>query len=120
MSELTPAEALGRGVAFGNLWDFEVRAGSIGDVDGYDVLGRDLAFGTIRELDSIRGERVDADLAEDVAIAVRRVANRDGRVRRIVEPIDVRAADDRDDATVEVDLTVVAATGERGEYVLPL
>lgn len=119
MPELTPAEALGRGIAFGNLWDFEVRAGSIGDVDGYDLLGRDLAFGTIQELDPIRGDRITPDLAEEVKIALRRVANRDGRVRRVVDPIEVRESDQRN-ATVEAEFTVVASTGERGEFVLPL
>jgi len=119
MPELTAEEALGRGVAFGNLWDFDVRAGSIGVVDGYDVLGRDLAWGTIQELDAKRGQPLTPDLAEEVKIALRRVARRDGRVRRIVPPIDVREAESGD-ATVEVAITVIANTGERGEYVLPL
>jgi len=119
MSELTPAEALGRGISFGRLWDFEVDAGaSIGEVDGYDVLGRDLAFGTIQELDEERGRRLTPDLAEDVKIAVRRVANRDGRVSRIVPPIEVREG--HETSWVEVDLTLVANTGDRGEFVLPL
>lgn len=119
MPELTTAEALGTGVAFGDLWDFEVRAGSIGVIDGFDVLGRDLAFGTIRELDEKRGQRLTPDLAEEVKIALRRVANRDGRVGRIVPPIEVTAPDDQD-ATAEVAITLVANTGDRGEYVLTI
>lgn len=117
MPELTTDEALGTGVAFEDLWDFEVQAGSIGVIDGFDVLGRDLAFGTIQELDEKRGQRLTPDLAEEVKIALRRVASRDGRVARIVPPIEVTEADDQD-ATAEVAITLVANTGERGEYVL--
>jgi hypothetical protein len=120
MADLTPAEALGRGLRFGQLWDFDVtEGGSIAAVDGYDCLGRDLAYGTMQEADGLRGRRVDADLAEEVKIAVRRVANRDDRISRIEPPIEVREADD-DAAWVEVDLTVVSVDDERGEYVLPL
>jgi len=118
MPELTTDEALGRGVAFGNLWDFEVRAGSMGVVDGFDCLGRDLAFGTVQELDPKRGELSKPDLAEEVKIAVRRVANRDGRVRRIVPRIEVEQGDTT--ARADVSLTVIAETGERGEYVLTI
>jgi hypothetical protein len=116
VSELTPSDALGSGVAVENLWDFEVQAGSIGVVDGLDALGRDLAFGTIHELDELRGERLTPDLAAEIEIVVRRVANRDDRVSRVVPPIEVTETDDG--ATAEVALTVVATTGERGEYVL--
>lgn len=118
MTELTTDEALGRGVAFGNLWDFEVQAGSMGVVDGFDCLGRDLAFGTVQELDTRRGALAAPDLAEEVKIVVRRVANRDGRVARIVPPIEVEQGDST--ATAVVRLTVVARTGERGEYVLSI
>ena len=117
MSEPTTAEALGTGIAFGDLWDFHVQAGSIGAIDGFDVLGRDLAFGTIQELDEKRGQPLTPNLAEEVKIALRRVANRDGRVRRIVSPIEVTESDDQE-ATAEVAMTVVANTAERGEYVL--
>lgn len=118
MSELTPAEALGRGLDFASLWDFDVSAGSIGTIDGYDLLGRDLAFGTIQELEEHRGDRLTANLAEEVKIALRRVARRDGRVSRVVPPIEVSESDDAE--TAEVAVTLVANTGERGEYVLQL
>lgn len=117
-SDPTEAEMYGRGLSFGSRWDFETRAGSIALVEGEDVLGRDLAFGTTLELGELLHERLTPDLAEEIKIAVKRVARRDGRIQRVVEPVEVRRTDDA--GTAEVQLTVVAKTGERGEFVLPL
>lgn len=117
-SDLTEAEMYGRGLSFGSRWDFETRAGSIALAEGEEVLGRDLAFGTTIELGELLHERLTPDLAEEIKIAVKRVARRDGRIQRVVEPVEVRRTDDA--GTAEVHLTVIAKTGERGEFVLPL
>jgi len=119
MPELTDEEALGRGLAFTSLWDFETTAGSFATVDGVEALGRDLAFATVQELDDELGGILTAEDIEEIKIALRRVANRDSRVARIVPPITVEPTDDAN-AMAEVSLKLVAQTGERGDHVLQL
>jgi hypothetical protein len=101
------------------LWDFETNAGSVELIDGFDVLGRDLAFAAIQHLDVERGGLLTPETREDIRIVVKRVAQRDDRVARIISPIEVEPADDAT-RMAEVRLELVAETGERGEHILPL
>lgn len=117
MPDLTPAEALGTGPGFSQHWDVETRAGSVALRSGIDKLGEDLAFQIIRTAreQEFRGRRYTPELREDVRIVVQRVATSDSRVQR-VEDITIQQSDDASQ-TAEVQLTVIAETGARGEFV---
>lgn len=116
--DLTPKEAFGTGLAFEQDWDVDVSTGgSLGLVDGLDVLGRDLAFGISRRVreDDLRGRRFTDDLRADLRIAVRGVARQDSRVDRVAE-LTVTEADNAQ-TTAEVELIVIADTDDRGAFV---
>jgi hypothetical protein len=121
MVELTNEEEanLGTGVAFSSRFDAVEYAGSVDLIDGFDVVARDLSFGTRRELDKTRGDLPDAEFAEEVRVTVRDdVVAVDSRIERIVGDIDVNL--DESPTAVSVELTVEAVTGERGDLVLPI
>lgn len=114
---LTDAETLGVGLDFTQYWDVDVTAGSIGQVDGIANLEKDLAWSLMQAAaeEELRGRRFSPELREDTRIVVRRVATADSRIRRI-EDITVSDPDDTR-KTVEVQLTIIATTDERGEFV---
>ncbi|MDY6779319.1 MAG: hypothetical protein SV760_01980 [Halobacteria archaeon] len=114
----TDAEAYGVGLQFENRWDFDVEGGSIALTEGEFVLARDLAWATTIELGEKLNERLTRDLAEEIKIALRRVARRDDRVDRVVPPIVVSKTDDP--GTAEVELDVVAAHGVDSEFILTI
>lgn len=121
MVELTNEEEanLGTGAAFSDLFDVVEYAGSVDLVDGFDVLARDLAFGTRRELDKNRGDLPDAEFSEEVRVTLRDdVVGVESRIERIVGDIDVNL--DESPTAVSAELTVEAVTGERGDLVLPI
>lgn len=119
MVELDDPEArnLGKGLAFSQYWDYDVEVGSIDIIDGFDVLARDLSFAFTREYDGIIGDKITAETREDIAVAAKNVANRDSRVERVVPPVEVTKIGS---GTVEVRMTLVANTDERGEAVLKI
>ncbi|MDY6780072.1 MAG: hypothetical protein SV760_05940, partial [Halobacteria archaeon] len=114
----TDAEAYGVGLKFEDRWDFDVEAGSIALTRGEWVLARDLAWATTIELGEKLNQRLTTDLAEEIKIALRRVARRDDRVDRVVSPIVVSKTEDA--GTAEVDLEIVAAHGVDSEFVLTI
>lgn len=115
------ADTLGRGLSFGKRWDVEVASsGSIGVTAGLDVLGRDLAFALNQELGSVRGTRLTPDDRNNIKSTVEDIATEDTRVDRIIKPIEVGSRRDGDIVTATVTLEVVAATGDRAEFILPL
>lgn len=117
MPDLSEAEALGRGIRFTSNWDFETARGSLDLIEGVDVLGRDLAWGLSQELDTVaRGDYLDADTREQVRATIKTLANQDGRIDRVVEPIGVERSS-RDDAEVEISVEIVAVIDARGEFV---
>jgi len=120
MTDLTNADALGTGLSWTQHWDVETRAGSLGLTSGLDKLGDDLAFSLMQAAREagLRGRRFNPDLREDARIVARRVANSVSRI----ETLEALTISEPDDArtTAEVQLTVVANTGARGEFVFPL
>lgn len=118
--EDTLANRLGVGIHLDSDFDLRERGGSIGTVDGFDVLSRDLAFQFTQELDDLRGELAgsgELEFAEDLRIIVRRIARETDRIDRVVEPIDVEVGVDGP-GTARIDVELVADTGERGEAIL--
>lgn len=115
MAELTQAEALGVGLEFLMDWDFEVVSGSIGTIDGIDILARDLSFGLQQELGEERGKVQDPDTREDIKIVAKDVLDAADRIRSYTIT-NVEAADDG--RTIRVRTEAIANTGDRGEFIL--
>jgi hypothetical protein len=118
---MSTTRTLGTGLEFGRDFDFELtESNSIGLVSGIDVLGRDLAFGTVAAVrdEGLLGRRLDADALSDIETAVRGVGQRDSRVADILSVSATQAASEN--TQVEIELSIVAETGERGEFILPI
>jgi|APHM01.1.fsa_nt_gi hypothetical protein len=118
---MSAVRSLGTGIEFGRDFDAEVsESGSLDLIGGVDVLGRDLAFGVVAAVrdEGLLGRRLTVDALSDIETAVRRVGQRDSRVSSIVS-VDAQRSDS-ENTRVEIELSIVAETGERGEFVLPL
>jgi len=117
MPDPTIAEALGTGIDWTQEWTVGTRAGSIGLTSGIDNLGKDLAWALMQAAreEGLRGRRFSPELREDTHILVRRLASQFSRIANI-EDITVTEPDTAR-RTVEVQLTVAAETGDRGEFV---
>lgn len=87
--ELTPREAFGAGVALASSddpeeqipWDFVVdSSGDLASTEGYDELGKDLAFATAREASDHLGMLGSANELALLETSIEQIANRDGRL----------------------------------------
>jgi hypothetical protein len=119
MPELPQSEAsnLGVGIALDSRFDVEARNGSIDTADGFEVLARDLSFSLTRVLDDELGGLPTPERNEETAIETRRLVARDDRADLVPGSVDVETDPTRP-SIVEIDLSVEAQTGERGELVL--
>ena len=117
MPDLTLTEALGTGISWTQHWDVDTQAGSIGTASGLDNLRKDLGWSLLRAAreEDLRGRRFSPELREDTRIVTKRAVDELSRIRRL-ESISVTEADDAG-TTVEVQLTVITNTDERGEFV---
>lgn len=85
---LTPREAFGAGVALATSddgseipWDFVAdSSGDLASTEGYDELGKDLAFSTAREASDLLGMLGSANELARLERRIERIANRDGRL----------------------------------------
>lgn len=123
---LTPREAFGAGVAIKPAdpggeeiaWDFAVdQSGDLAATEGFDELGKDLAFGSAREAGDLLGMLGTANDLAELEITLERVARRDSRVfggratvQRATRGPEQRGVGDELDpgepGTVDVDLDV--------------
>lgn len=110
------ADELGVGLGFQTNWDFEVRGGSMGLIGGLDLLGRDLAFALQQHLGDERGQFRSSTTRGEVYTATNRVVTEDSRVEELTD-LSVTFPDDTN-GKVEVEMEIVAETGERGEFII--
>lgn len=85
---LTPREAFGAGVALASSddpdeipWDFVVdSSGDLASTEGYNELGKDLAFSTAREASDLLGMLGSPNELANLESRIERIANRDSRL----------------------------------------
>lgn len=111
------AANLGVGVSFLELWDFELVNGSIGLIDGLNVLGRDIGFAVHQVADDdIRGELFNPGHREDIRVTINNVASRDSRVSE-VNVTEISKSNELG-RSIDVKFSITAITDEKGEFIV--
>lgn len=136
--ELTPRDAFGAGVALASsddpdeiAWDFVVDStGDLAATEGYNELGKDLAFSTSVETSEQLGMLGSANEIAQMEATIERLVNQDPRlfsaraeVRSGGRPVEQRGVGDRldpDPNLIEVDLEVEISPDISRQLTIPL
>lgn len=118
MAEISDADALGVGIEFERMWDFEISTShSLSTVRGMDVMMRDIAFAVSRDLgDVLDTLATEADL-EEARSDVRDLLLADDRIQRVLS-LEMSRDTTEPYARVTISFDVVIQTGEVAEGVV--